>query len=141
MRYIPQRDKMTYIIRTDKDISITDVDEIFERVGWSGLHGQGKWKSVLERSSFVVHILINNKTVGFGRCVDDTDMCMIYDISVHPDFQKQGIGNLIMTEIMKYIKQQNFVRVQLFADTHNPTLSGFYKKHGFANVNHGMYLT
>ena len=131
---------MNIKINTDKNVNTDDLDIIFKKIGWGGLRTKESWVKVLERSSFVVSVLIDNYVVGFGRCVDDTDMCMVYDISVHPDYQKQGIGKIVMEEIIKYINQNDFIRVQLFAYDKTIGLNEFYKKFGFESVTTGMCI-
>lgn len=32
---------------------------------------------------------------------DDSEMCMIYDVIVHPHYQKKGGGTLLMNEVLK----------------------------------------
>lgn len=131
---------MTYQIKIGADVNTNDVDEIFEAIGWGGLRSAENWKKVLKCTSFVVQILDNNKTIGFGRCVDDTDMCMIYDVSVLPQYQRKGVGTLIMNEIKKYITQNDFIRIQLFTYDKDKNLSQFYKKFGFQGVSTGMCI-
>ncbi len=93
---------MEIAISTNKNVDTDGVDIIFEKIGWGKMRSKETWIKVLEKSSFVVHININNEVVGFGRCLDDSDMCMIYDIVVHPKYQNQGIGTILMTKIIEY---------------------------------------
>lgn len=129
---------MDIVLHTDKNINTDDVDAIFEEIGWGKMRSKETWAKVLEKSSFVVYATIGNEVVGFGRCLDDTDMCMIYDIVVHPKYQNHSIGTMLMNKIMEYIKQNNFIRVQLFANDKEAYLSDFYHKFGFENVKTGM---
>lgn len=131
---------MKIAISINKSVDTDGLDIIFEEIGWGKMRNKETWAKVLEKSSFVVCATIGDEVVGFGRCLDDTDMCMIYDIVVHPKCQKQGIGTMIMDKIMEYIRQNNFIRVQLFANDKDAYLFDFYKKFGFENVKTGMSL-
>lgn len=130
---------MTYKVKIGKEVDTNAVNEIFKSIGWD-LRANEKWVSVTQRSTFCIQILKDNKVVGFGRTMDDTDYCMIYDVVVHKDFQKQGVGKILMDEIMKYVKSHNFTNVRLFYWTKNDGLSMFYEKFGFEKMPNGMGL-
>lgn len=130
---------MTFKIKLNQEINIQDIDDIFESFGWHKRTSE-KWQKLIERSSFCVQVLNNEKTIGFGRVLDDGDYCMIYDVVVHPDFQKQGVGYMVMNEIMNYINQNNFTTVRLFYWKENTNLPRFYEKFGFQKMPNGMGL-
>lgn len=132
---------MKIAISINKNVDTDGVDIIFEEIGWGNMRNKETWSKVLEKSSFVVYATIGDEVVGFGRCLDDTDMCMIYDVVVHPKYQNHGIGTMLMNKIIKYIKQNNFIRVQLFANDKDAYLSDFYHKFGFENIKTGMSLS
>jgi ribosomal protein S18 acetylase RimI-like enzyme len=45
------------------------------------------------------------KVVGMGRVVGDNAIYLhIQDVIVHPDFQRQGVGKIIMNELMDYVQ-------------------------------------
>jgi ribosomal protein S18 acetylase RimI-like enzyme len=75
------------------------------------------------------------RVIGDGGCNYE-----IVDIAVHPQYQKQGLGGRIMTEVMSYISENapESAYVSLIADHHSPEL---YSKFGFeptAPVSIGM---
>ena len=130
---------MSYIVKIGKEINISNVNEILNLVGW-GEYTPEQWKIVIDKSTFMVEVLHQNQTIGFARVVDDTRMCMIYDVIVHPAYQKKGIGTLLMEEILKYIKSNDFSAVRLFYDLKNKGLDNFYRKFGFEIVPNAMKL-
>ena len=130
---------MHYTIKLGKRINTKDIDEIHALLKW-GHYRPEQWPAVKKRSTFMVSVLAAKKTVGFARCVDDSEMCMIYDVVVHPAWQRQGIGTLLMREILKYVKSQNFATVSLFYDIRNDGLDNFYRKFGFEIIPNAMRL-
>ena len=130
---------MTYTIKTGKRINTKDIDEIHSLLQW-GHYRSEQWPVVKKQSTFMVSVLDGKKTVGFARCVDDSEMCMIYDVVVHPDYQKKGIGTLLMKEILRYVKSNNFATVSLFYDIKNKGLDNFYQKFGFEIIPNAMRL-
>lgn len=59
----------------------------------------------LSNSLFAVCVLNEvNSIIGMGRIVGDNALYFhLQDIIVHPDFQKQGIGKIIMNALLFYI--------------------------------------
>ncbi|MCB1045550.1 MAG: GNAT family N-acetyltransferase [Acidobacteria bacterium] len=85
----------------------------------------------LPNSLFSTTIRDHGRLIGMGRVIGD-DGCNfeVVDIAVHPDYQRQGLGGLIMAAITRYIEQAapNSAYVSLIADHHSPAL---YAKYGF----------
>ncbi len=67
-------------------------------------------------------------------------MCMFYDIGVHPDYQRKGIGTNIMQVLIDEVKDKNYASIGLFAWEYNPQNMPFYEKFGFKKVGTGMEL-
>lgn len=67
---------MNYTIRIGKEIDIQGVNEILDLVGW-GVYQSDQWSAIMDKSTFMVTVLSDKKTVGFARTIDDTRMCMI----------------------------------------------------------------
>ena len=65
------------------------------------------------------------RVVGDGGCNFE-----VVDIAVHPDYQRQGLGTLVMAAIMSYIETNapKSAYVSLIADNH---ASALYAKFGF----------
>lgn len=85
-------------------ISLEDYKRIRENVGWFQMKEEQMIKS-LESSSYIISVVDNNKVVGMARCVsDDVYMAFIYDVSVCKEYQHQGIGKLIIENIIEYYK-------------------------------------
>ncbi|WP_110930224.1 GNAT family N-acetyltransferase [Paenibacillus bouchesdurhonensis] len=81
--------------------------------------------------------------VGMGRVIGDGGCFLqIVDIAVRPDYQGQGLGKLIMEELMNYLRNEtpDGAYISLIADQPADKL---YLKYGFrytAPESLGMYL-
>ncbi|WP_315119722.1 GNAT family N-acetyltransferase [uncultured Clostridium sp.] len=85
----------------------------------------------LKNSIFMVTLRDSDKLIGMGRIVGDGGCIYhVVDIAVDPSYQGNGFGNLIMSEITKYLDnhapQKSYV--SLLADVPADKL---YKKFGF----------
>ena len=97
-------------------------------------------KSALEKTLYSICIQDQGKLIGMGRIVGDLGTTVqIVDIAVDPDYQGQKLGNMIMKNIMTYIKKNvpETCFVNLFAD-----VDFLYQKFGFVVPNNtvGMIL-
>ena len=124
---------------TEKNLPLEQIDNLTEAVGW-GRRGANKWKGVLSKSSYVYSIWDGDRLVGMGRIVEDGVMCMFYDIAVHPDYQRGGLGSQIMNNLINQVKDKKYVSIGLFAWEKNPANIPFYEKFGFEKVATGMEL-
>lgn len=63
-------------------------------------------------------------------------------IGTHPDFQQQGIGNILIRQFITEARKMGFSQVSLSVETDNPTAINLYKKNGFiitATFTEGSY--
>lgn len=75
-----------------------------------------------------------NEVIGMGRIIGDGGcFCQIVDICVLPEYQGQGIGKLIMENLMNYInnKLPESCYISLIADGDADKL---YAKYGFKDT-------
>jgi ribosomal protein S18 acetylase RimI-like enzyme len=125
--------------REGTDIETQQLDNLWKAIGWKP-RGEQKWKKVLSKSNFMYTAWDRNKLVGTGRIMEDGVMCMFYDMGVHPDYQRQGIGSRILEELIIRVKDKGYVSIGLFSWKENPVNILFYKKFGFVKTS-GMELT
>ncbi|WP_238579194.1 GNAT family N-acetyltransferase [Neobacillus niacini] len=113
--------------------NLDEMKEIYASVGWTK-HTKEIIKQVYEASNVIALVTVNGRLIGFGRAMTDGVFnAAIYDVIVHPEFQKQGIAK----QIMKYLldKLNNVSCVHLISTTGN---EDFYKKLGLKRVKTGM---
>jgi ribosomal protein S18 acetylase RimI-like enzyme len=108
-----------------------------EEVGWKDYMNFNVAESSIKQSLFGVVIEYQGSVVGMGRVVGDGYIYFyIQDIAVAPSHQNKGLGSLIMTSILEFLKgnapEKAFVG--LFSAQGKET---FYNQYGF-NQHDGM---
>ena len=102
-----------------------EVEGLFVLAGLDGRIG-AKLRRAFENSQVVCAAYVSSRIVGIGRALTDWEYhAFIYDVAVHPDFQKQGIGRLLMHGILDRVPVW---RVMLVA---SPDVQPFYAKFDF----------
>ena len=65
-----------------------------------------KTEIALKHSLFIVSLWDDDKLIGFGRIVGDQGITyVISDIMVDPDYQRKGLGKVIMREVDYYLNK------------------------------------
>ena len=64
----------------------------------------------------------------------------IYDMYVILKYRKKGIGNKLWQEALKWFKMLNLERVELSIVPANLEASSFWKKQGFKNYMHKLFI-
>ncbi len=94
---------MNYIIK--HEINTEDFLRLREEVGWKNLSKKQLTKAI-SGSMLNLSIFKDNECVGIGRVVGDNALKgMLTDIMVSKNYQKQGIGKLIVTTLIDDIKE------------------------------------
>lgn len=71
-----------------------------------------------------------NKLIGFVRVLTDyVYKATIYDLIVHPQYRKQGLGEQLMEQVMNHPDLQGVAAFDLHC---LPAMHGFYAKWGFS---------
>ena len=125
-----QRDPLppNLVVSHDKSVSPQSVQELCASVGWSRREPELIVKA-LQNSLAVVSIWSNDEMIGFARATGDMVFnATIWDMVVRPDFQRLGVGRLVMHELLKELDEYQIPLVTLYAD---PGTDGFYKRFGF----------
>lgn len=98
----------------------------------------------LANSLYSVVVYFGDNPIGLGRVIGDGGCFFeVTDIAVLPEHQKKGVGAMIMSSIMEFLRERapKTAYVSLMADHGTPH---FYKRYGF-NIAEmpkaaGMYL-
>nr|QCI04249.1 hypothetical protein [Anotrichium furcellatum] len=117
---------------TDKNINIYDLEYLCNAVGWVR-RPLKKVKIALDNSFIISQMFYyhNSKKIliGFARATSDTCFnATIWDVVIHPRFQKKGLGKTLMNQLIKKLRSQDISTITLFAD---PQVIKFYKNLGF----------
>ena len=92
-------------------------------------------KKAFEASHTTVFVYDGGRLIGFGRAISDgAYQAAVYDVAVMPEFQKKGIGTVIMKNILERLSPCNLI---LYA---SPGKEEFYETLGFRKMLTGMAL-
>ena len=104
---------------------------LFETTGWNHEYQATAEElgRALDNSQSVVAAYDGERLVGFGRVLTDGSLhAMIYELIVHPDWQRQGIGGRILGELIQWCQAARIRDIQLFCARGK---RAFYESRGF----------
>lgn len=108
-----------------RDVDWPELVQLFKAADLGGREGD-KIRRAFENSTVVCFAFDGARLVGAARALSDLEYhATIYDVAVHPDYQRQGIGTRLMTEILRLLPVW---RVLLVADA---DAAPFYSRLGF----------
>lgn len=131
-------------IKLDYSLTVDEFLEVVESVGWKTYSKQQVQKA-LDNTMYAVSVKVDGDIAGIGRVVGDSSIvCILTDICVKPEFQRMGIGSMIVRKLKQLIennvKPGEKMQVELTPTAGNEE---FYKKAGFKYEKEkitGMYL-
>jgi GNAT superfamily N-acetyltransferase len=114
-------------------ISVEDYNMLRTFAGWGKIHPE-QAEARLKGSAFIIAARDGQCTVGTARLLwDGGCSALIKDVLVLPEYQGQGIGTAMMTQIMDFLysnlKPGYSIQIDLMAAQGK---EGFYEKFGFA---------
>ena len=89
--------------------------------------------TILKIATYII-AKINREIVGFAGVIDTVDQLEITNIVVRKDFRKKGIGNELLTELIKLAKENGKEKITLEVNNTNLAAIKLYEKNGFKNV-------
>jgi ribosomal protein S18 acetylase RimI-like enzyme len=81
------------------------------------------------KESIVIKAIVGAKIIGSVRASLDSDLCKIGRLIVHPEYQRKGIGSLLMQNIESQFS--NAKRFELFTGTKSIDNIRLYRKLGY----------
>lgn len=130
--------------KIEYNIDIVEFLEMIKSVGWN-TYSDDQIRKAINNSMYIVKVLHKNKIIGFGRVVGDYSVvCMLTDICVKPEYQKHGIGLIIVKELKRLIEENVKMGEKMQIEL-TPTAGNekFYQSAGFKykpEIITGMYL-
>lgn len=120
--------------KIENNITPEEYNELRNSVGWDSKN-KNIIENALENSVLVKKVTYNNKTVGMGRAIGDGLYYLIVDVVVHSDYQKKGIGKLLIESIVKDIEERTEIGQKCSINL--ISMKGkekFYEKCGFRTI-------
>jgi len=109
------------------NVSARELEELFAAAGLGGRVGD-KLRRAFLNSPLVCLAYDGDRLVGASRAITDGEYHgLIYDVAIHPDYQRQGIGQHMMEELLNRLPVW---RVMLVADE---GVQEFYRSLGFGS--------
>lgn len=121
-------------LRIQQDLPDMDwelVPQILKDVGMD-FYSAKIHRKFFENSHETVWVYDNDRLIGFGRAdYDGMDQAVIYDVAVLTEYQRRGIGTMIIETLLDRLPHCQFI---LFAI---PGKETFYEKLGFRKTHSG----
>lgn len=101
------------------------------------------WEDQLSRSLCVITArdVARGSLVGIVFVLGSKRHMNIVDLTVHRDYQRQGIGNRIGDELEVFIAEQQPTYLGLTYDKEKPWLKEWYEQRGFRSIDFAMWHT
>lgn len=124
---------MAYVIKHN-ELSAEEFILLWSSV-WDGTPSLEQTKLAMDHSLFRVSVFDDNNIIAMARVIGDMGLCYyIKDVVVRPEYQRKGIGSILLKEILSFIDSHgisgSYIAVELAA---LPDKIGFYEKLGFSS--------
>ena len=107
--------------------------ELWESV-WDGAPSLEQTRLAMEHTLFRVSVFDGEKLVAMARMIGDLGLdYYIKDVIVRPEYQRRGIGRLLINELFGFIAKNGVPGTDIFVELcAMPDKIPFYEKFGFA---------
>ncbi len=115
-------------IKVNEPLSVEEVAAVYEETAFDKpIDDKNRLQDMINHTPLVLSAWRNGILLGFARCLTDFEyFCYLSDILILPDYQKQGIGKMLVDEVKQYLG--NRTTISLRADE---KALGFYKQIDF----------
>ena len=112
-------------------VSPDDYNELREKSGIGNRKSKKNAKVAIENSLFITSIYDGDKLIAMARVVGDGAISLVVtDVMVDVDYQRNGLGRILMNEIDKYL-DENFDKDSYIILLANTPYDAFYEKFHF----------
>lgn len=119
-----------YVIKNTA-VSPDDYNELREKSGIGNKKSKENAKTAIENSLFITSIYDGDKLIAMARVVGDGAISLVVtDVMVDSEYQKNGLGRVLMNEINKYL-DENFDEDSYIILLANTPYDKFYEKFNF----------
>ena len=111
-------------------IGTEEVVALYRANAWSSAERPNELLAALRSSHSLITARLSGKLVGIGNAISDGHLVVYFPhLLVHPDHQRQGIGRLMMEELLE--RYRGFHQLMLTADGEAVQ---FYERLGFSRA-------
>ncbi len=75
--------------------------------------------------------ILNGKVVGYICIFHIFEDGELLNVAVHPDYRKQGLGQILLDKMFEYLKDKEVTRISLEVRESNVSARSLYLKNGF----------
>ena len=104
---------------------------------WETVWGQGpspeQTRLAMEHTLFRVSVFDGDRIIAMARMHGDMGLdYYIKDVVVRPEYQKQGVGRLLIEELLRFVQENGIPGTSIFVELcAMPDKIPFYEKFGF----------
>lgn len=104
---------------------------------WESVWGQGpslaQTRLAMQHTLFRVSVFDGENLIAMARVIGDMGLdYYIKDVVVRPEYQRRGVGRLLIREIMRFIQENGVKGTDVFVELcAEPDKMPFYEKLGF----------
>lgn len=118
----------SFVYQYEKNIDKMQLVNLFGSVGWKTAEYPNRLYLAIKNSDYVMTVWEKEKLIGLISAISDGYInVFITYLLVHPDYQKRGLGKIMMQDFLK--KFDSFGRRILTTELDKEE---FYKKSGFS---------
>ena len=112
------------------DSQLNELLNLYKEQWWSKHRTIHDTKTIAKESDIIIGVTTKTgQLVGFLRVLTDfVDIAVIYDVIIHKNYQKRGLGTILMNQVTQHSKLQSIRYLDLFC---KPEMNTFYQQLGF----------
>lgn len=112
-----------------KIINVKELNDLRVNVKWLR-PTQGDWDSIFKTASDILYVKKSSNLIAYACLLRHGKTGILFDMHVHSEHQRQGIGTFMMNYLIKYIQKEDYLTISLSIAQNSPALK-FYQKFGF----------
>ncbi len=110
------------------------IENLRQAVGWDRM--DGAYDAILRKSYAHFSISQDQNLIGFVNVISDgIGDAFLVDLMIHPDFQRRGLGRVLIQETIRQLSSDGIRAIELLFEPH---LENFYQENGFFIIKGGI---
>lgn len=123
---------MTDLVVKYNELTAEEFISLWESV-WDGAPSLEQTRLAMEHTLFRVSVYDGDRAVAMARMIGDMGLdYYIKDVVVRPEYQKMGLGRLLIDELLNFVRKNGVSGTGIFVELcAERDKIGFYEKMGF----------